>query len=164
MSKAVEQAILEQAPLAEQISLALAMQGNLLTSQPAKAGLLALGSLLQRALEKTYSLSYASALAEGLYLSFCLKHAMALRERWQRLQKILIPDLPPRPWLVGGFSPKKILAYLQRDKQAWMHHEITLILPEGDFFTAQRFTYAQLETIFNDLRPEELSGPATAWA
>ena len=164
LSDAVAQAILRQAPLAEQISLALAMQGDLLENHPAQAPLLELGSLLQRALEKTYSLSYAAALAEGLYLTFCLKHADDLRTRWQQLQKILLPDLSPRPWSVGGFSAKKILAYLQRDKQAWRGDQITLILPQGDYFAPQAMTFAQLENAFNSLRPEELLDREAAWA
>jgi len=164
LSEAVEAAILGHAPLAEQISLVLAMQGNLLEQHPEQAEVLQLGGLLQRALEKTYSLTYAVALAEGLYLTFCLAHNTELKKRWLRLQKVLLPDLASGPWAVGGFSAKKILAYLQRDKQAGWRNTITLIMPQGDFFAPQGFSYPQLEEALHNLDPAELDRRETTWA
>ena len=151
LGQEVAEAILRQAALAEQINLALAMQTKLLERDAGQAALLKFGSLLQRALEKTYSLSYGPALAEGIYLSFCLTGDVAKKQLWRQLQAILLPDLEARPWSVGGFSPKKILTYLQRDKQAWMGEQINLILPTDHGLTAKSFNTAQLEAAFEKI-------------
>jgi len=151
LSKDVAEAILQQAPLAEQIKLALAAQTKILQSDGGQAALLKLGSLLQRALEKTYSLSYGPALAEGLYLSFCLAGDQAKMQQWRQLQAVLLPDLKERPWSVGGFSPKKILTYLGRDKQAWQGAQLQLILPTSAGLAPVAFNMAQLEDAFEKI-------------
>jgi len=151
LSKEVADAISNGAPLEEQIKLALAMQTKLLSRDQGQAALLKFGSLLQRALEKTYSLAYGPSLAESLYLSFCLAGDTAKKQLWKHLQLILLPDLEDRPWSVGGFSPKKILTYLQRDKQAWMGEEIKLILPGHNGLAAKSFNKAQLEEAFEKI-------------